>query len=83
MEAYGGTSTRGSTARFRGGRVLVRDGNRIESRLIAPDRDLLIIPSVAVHLDRGVNGGFAPTGRSTQPAAFGRRAGRGLSRRGG
>ena len=42
------------------GRVLVRDGNRIESRLIAPDRDLLIIPSVAVHLDRGVNGGFAP-----------------------
>lgn len=42
------------------GRVLVRDGNRIESRLIAPDRDLLLIPSVAVHLDRGVNGGFAP-----------------------
>ena len=42
------------------GRVLVRDGNRIESRLIAPDRDLLIIPSVAVHLDRGVNAGFAP-----------------------
>ncbi|MDO4442525.1 MAG: M18 family aminopeptidase [Slackia sp.] len=42
------------------GRVLVRDGNRIESRLIAPDRDLLLIPSVAVHLDRGVNSGFAP-----------------------
>lgn len=42
------------------GRVLVRDGNRIESRLIAPDCDLLIIPSVAVHLDRGVNAGFAP-----------------------
>lgn len=42
------------------GRVLVRDGNRIESRLIAPDRDLLIIPSMAVHLDRGVNAGFAP-----------------------
>lgn len=42
------------------GRVLVRDGNCIKSRLIAPDRDLLLIPSVAVHLDRGVNGGFAP-----------------------
>lgn len=42
------------------GRVLVRNGNRIESRLIAPDRDLLIIPSVAVHLDRGVNAGFVP-----------------------
>ncbi len=42
------------------GRVLVRDGARIESRLIAPDRDLLLIPSVAVHLDRGVNAGFAP-----------------------
>ena len=42
------------------GRVLVREGRRIESRLVAPDRDLLLIPSVAVHLDRGVNSGFAP-----------------------
>ena len=42
------------------GRVLVRDGARIESRLIAPDRDLAIIPSMPVHLDRGVNNGFAP-----------------------
>lgn len=41
------------------GRVLVRDGARIESRLVAPDRDLFLIPSVAVHLNRKVNDGFA------------------------
>ncbi len=42
------------------GRVLVRAGDRVESRLVAPDRDLLLIPSLAIHLDRGVNDGFSP-----------------------
>ncbi|MBY4797681.1 M18 family aminopeptidase [Collinsella sp. AGMB00827] len=42
------------------GRVLVREGDSIVSRLIAPDRDLAIIPSLAIHLDRSVNSEFSP-----------------------
>ena len=42
------------------GRVLVREGARIESRLFCPDRDLALIPSLAIHMDRSVNKGFAP-----------------------
>ncbi len=42
------------------GRVLVREGSRIESRLFCPDRDLALIPSLAIHMDRSVNAGFAP-----------------------
>ena len=46
------------------GRVLVRtataEGERVESRLIAPDRDIALIPSLAIHLDRGMNDGFSP-----------------------
>ena len=42
------------------GRVLVRTACGIESRLYAPDRDLCVIPSMAVHLQRDVNQGFAP-----------------------
>ena len=42
------------------GRVLVREGTRVESRLVAPDRDLAIIPSVPIHMQRDVNDGFAP-----------------------
>ncbi len=42
------------------GRVLVRTGSRVESRLAALDRDVALIPSLAVHLDRDVNKGFAP-----------------------
>lgn len=37
------------------GRVMVRDGNAIRSRLLYVDRDLLSIPSLAIHLNRGVN----------------------------
>ncbi|WP_417046293.1 M18 family aminopeptidase [Enorma massiliensis] len=46
------------------GRVLVRtataEGERVESRLIAPDRDIALIPSLAIHLDRSMNDGFSP-----------------------
>lgn len=35
------------------GRVLVRENDRIVSRLIYPDRDLLMIPSLAPHLSSG------------------------------
>ncbi len=40
------------------GRVLVRTQNGIASRLINIDRDLMIIPSVAIHMNRNVNDGY-------------------------
>ena len=40
------------------GRVLVREGNRIIGRLLKIDRDLLLIPNVAIHMDRTVNDGY-------------------------
>lgn len=48
------------------GRVMVRDGDAIRSRLVNIDRDLLVIPSVAIHMDREVNkkGGLDPAGTS-------------------
>ena len=42
------------------GRLMVRTPEGVESCLVAPDEDLLIIPSLAVHLDRTVNEGFSP-----------------------
>lgn len=40
------------------GRVLVRTGSGISERLVNIDRDLLIIPSVAIHMNRSVNDGY-------------------------
>ena len=39
------------------GRAVVRTGDGIAARLVYLDRDLLTIPSVAIHFDRGVNDG--------------------------
>ena len=39
------------------GRCLVETDSGIESRLVNIDRDLLMIPSVAIHMDRTVNDG--------------------------
>lgn len=41
------------------GRVLVRTAAGVEPRLVNVDRDLLVIPSVAIHMDRTVNKGAA------------------------
>ena len=37
------------------GRVLVKENGAITSRLVALDRDLVLIPSVAIHMNREVN----------------------------
>lgn len=42
------------------GRVLVREGARIESRLVSLDRDVALIPSLAIHLNRAMNDKFSP-----------------------
>jgi len=40
------------------GRVLVQSGDQIETRLVYVDRDLLLIPNVAIHMNRTANDGF-------------------------
>lgn len=37
------------------GRLVVRDGARLTTRLVDVRRDLLLIPGVAIHMDRGAN----------------------------
>lgn len=41
------------------GRVLVRNGKKIESRLVHIDRNIVMIPSLAIHMNRQVNDGYA------------------------
>lgn len=40
------------------GRVMVKEGNRIRTKLVAVDRDLLLIPNLAIHMNREVNDGY-------------------------
>lgn len=41
------------------GRVLVREDGKIVNKLLAIDKDILMIPNVAIHLNREVNNGYA------------------------
>lgn len=41
------------------GRVLVKEENGFHTRLVNVDRDLVMIPNVAIHMNREVNDGFA------------------------
>lgn len=40
------------------GRVLVRDGSRLTTRLVNLDRDLVLIPNLPIHFNREVNDGY-------------------------
>lgn len=40
------------------GKIVVRRGEGLESRLVNVDRDLLMIPSLAIHMNRSVNDGY-------------------------
>ena len=40
------------------GRVLVRNGHILESCLVNLDRDLVLIPNLAIHMNREVNNGY-------------------------
>lgn len=40
------------------GRVMVKEGNKIVTKLLNIDRDLLMIPNVAIHMNRTVNDGY-------------------------
>lgn len=41
------------------GRVVVREGDCFRTRLVNIDRDLVLIPSMAVHMNRAANDGYA------------------------
>ena len=61
VEPYGGMITRSWLDRplSVAGRLVVRREGGIATQLVNVDRDLLVIPSVAIHLDREVNQGTA------------------------
>ena len=61
VEPYGGMIMRSWLDRplSVAGRVMAWEGGKISSRLVKIDRDLLVIPSVAIHMDREVNKGTA------------------------
>lgn len=40
------------------GRVLVKNGKKVESKLVHLDRNLVMIPSLAIHMNRQVNEGY-------------------------
>ena len=59
VEAYGGMidSTWFDRPLTVAGRVLVKDGQGVSARLLYIDKDLFIIPNVAIHFNREVNNG--------------------------
>lgn len=40
------------------GRAIVKNGNTLETRLVNIDRDLVMIPNVAIHMNRQINDGY-------------------------
>ncbi|MEG2544857.1 MAG: M18 family aminopeptidase [Longicatena sp.] len=40
------------------GRVIVKEGDKLISKLVSFDKDLLLIPNVAIHMNRDVNNGM-------------------------
>ena len=60
VEAYGGMidSTWFDRPLTLAGRVFVRNGNKVERKFIHINKDLLLIPSIAIHFNRQVNDGY-------------------------
>lgn len=60
VEGYGGMidSTWLDRPLSLAGRVMVQEDNQISSRLLYIDKDILLIPNVAIHLNRGINKGY-------------------------
>ena len=53
------------------GRVLVKTASGMEARLIDIDRDLLVIPNVAIHMNREINDGFKYNAQTDLMPLFG------------
>lgn len=60
-EVYGGTILSSWMDRplSLAGRAVVRDGNAYCAELFCFDRDLMVIPNIAIHMNRTVNSGYA------------------------
>ena len=61
------------------GRVLVRTADGVETRLVHFDRDLLVIPSLAIHMQRNVNKGHEYNPQIDMQPLWGPEAGRTLT----
>lgn len=61
VEAYGGMIASTWLDRPLGvsGRVVVKSENGVKTKLVKIDEDLLLIPNLAIHLNRDVNSGYA------------------------
>ena len=46
------------------GRVMIRTEQGVETRLVNVDKDMLIIPSLAIHMNRNINDGFKYNGNA-------------------
>lgn len=55
------------------GRLVVRTEKGLEIRNVAPDRDLFVIPSLCIHMNRGANDGFKPDVATDMRPLFGRK----------
>lgn len=53
------------------GRVVVREGDRYVTKLVNVDRDLLMIPNMAIHMNREVNEGYAYNKQTDMLPLFG------------
>ena len=60
------------------GRVLVRDGNRLTTRLVDLDRDALVIPNLPIHFNRQVNEGYAFNAQIDMQPLYGSQDAKGL-----
>lgn len=56
------------------GRVMVKEENRISSRLVDVDRDLLLIPNLAIHMNREINDGYKYNAQTDMLPLFGEAA---------
>ena len=61
VEGYGGMIHSSWLDRPLGlaGRIMVRTPEGVEAKLIAPDKDLFVIPNLAIHFNREINKGYA------------------------
>ena len=61
VEAYGGMidSSWFDRPLSVAGRVFVRNGKTVESRLFCTEKDVVLIPNLAIHFNREVNNGYA------------------------
>lgn len=60
VEGYGGMIYSGWLDRPLGlaGRVVIRTAEGVRTQLIAPDKDLFVIPNLAIHMNRDMNKGY-------------------------